>query len=213
MIHLRAERERQNLSLDEAAARARIPVRYVDALERGDEEILPAGAFRSAYQRQYLDSLGIDPNSPVVVPLPEEPTMTTTTQLDEMPLARLVVAGFLLTMAIVLSLRVASEFTDTSPQASAPEEVAEPSLEAQVALPTSRLRLRAIEDTRVSTRVDGFDSFDGVLPAKEILDLDSRQKIEVWVSDLTTIRITYNGERIEPLGNLSHGRRLVFIQD
>jgi transcriptional regulator with XRE-family HTH domain len=213
MIDLRAERERQNLSLEEAAARARIPVRYVDALERGDEDILPASAFRIAYQRQYLDSLGLDPDSPVGVPLLEEPTMTTTMQIDEMPLGRLVVAGFLLTMAVVLSLRVASEFTGTSPSASVSEEAAEPDPIAQVALPTSRLRLRAIEDTHLSTRVDGFDSFDGVLPAKEILDLDSRQRIEVWVSDLTTVRITYNGDRIEPLGNLSHGRRLVFIQE
>ena len=83
----------------------------------------------------------------------------------------------------------------------------------QGAMPTSRLRIRAIEPTRITTRVDHKDSYSGRLPAGEIIDLEGAQRIEVFAADLTTIRITYNGERIEPLGNLSKPRRLVFVQD
>lgn len=218
MIYLRTERERRQLSLEEAAAQARIPVRYVDALERGDEEILPPGAFRRAYQRQYLDSLGLDPDSPVAPqPLePEQPeeeeTRTITVSLEEIPLQRLVVAGFLLTMAVVLGLRVIAAYIDyTTPAEVAPDEMAaaiEPST-----LPTAHLRVRAIEPTRLRTRVDGIDSFQGVLDANNLIDLEGREEIEVWAADLTSIIITYNGDRIEPLGNLSRGRRLVFIQE
>jgi transcriptional regulator with XRE-family HTH domain len=223
VIHLRTERERQRLSLDEAAARARIPVRYVAALERGDDGVLPPGPFRRGYQRQYLESLGFDPDL-VVVQLPAaeltEPgsevdeTATLTMSLDEMPLWRLMLAGFLLTMAVVLSLRVASEVigpVDPEPElTAAAQQEAE---QAPAALPTARLRVRAIEPTRLVTRVDGIDSFSGVLGANKVIDLEGREEIVVWAADLTTILITYNGERIEPLGNLSQSRRLVFIQE
>jgi len=219
VIHLRTERERLQLSLDEAAARARIPVRYVDALERGDDGVLPPGPFRRGYQRQYLESLGFDPDSAIVhhPELPEEEldeTGTITVSIDEMPLGRLVVAGFLLTMAVVLGLRVVAEFVGT--EAAATETSAaeiEAAAIAPAALPTARLRVRAIEPTRLKTKVDGLESFSGTLEANKVIDLEGRDEIEVWAADLTTILITYNGERIEPLGNLSQGRRLVFIQD
>lgn len=221
MIHLRTERERQQLSLDEAAARARIPVRYVDALERGDDDVLPPGPFRRGYQRQYLESLGFDPESPVVALPPmhgdiddiePDETGTITASLDEMPLGRLVIAGFLLTMAIVLALRVLGEVVDPAPVATeTPEELA--AAAAPAALPTAKLRVRAIEPTRLVTTVDGIESFKGVLGANKVIDLAGRDRIEVWAADLNTILITYNGERIEPLGTLSQGRRLVFIQE
>ena len=80
MVNLRAERERMQLSLDEAAARVRIPVRYLDALERGDEDALPAGTFRRGYQRQYLEFLGFDPETEVIPPTGSPSTTSTPTK-------------------------------------------------------------------------------------------------------------------------------------
>ena len=197
-------------------------------MEDGDRATLPPGPFLRGYQRQYLEFLEFDPNSLVVDGLHPPPvndpdqTQTITMALDEVPLGRLVMSGFVLTMVVVLLLRLLFEATGTLPDTpslsdgvapvteEAPE--AEPILPPE-AMPTSRLRIRAIEPTRLNTRVDGEDSYRGTLPAGEIIDLEGRQRIEVFSADLTTIRITYNGERIEPLGNLSKPRRLVFVQD
>ena len=141
-----------------------------------------------------------------------------------MPLTRLVFAGFVLTMALVLVLRIAATLLGpTAASATAAEDMAatsaataaavEAAAQAPAALPTARLRIRAVEDTRLRTAVDGVSSFKGTLPAREIIDLQGNERIEVWADNLTNILITYNGERIEPLGKLSEGRKLVFIQD
>jgi hypothetical protein len=208
--------------LDEASAQARIPARYLAAMESGDRSTLPPGPFRQGYQRQYLEFLGVDPHAQVADQPSEssEPTQTITVAIEEAPLGRLVMSGFVLTMVVVLLLRVLFELSEIPPEPSNPtltagatvEELAPPVL-PQGAMPVSRLRIRAIEPTRITTRVDDEDSYQGRLPAGEIIDLEGAQRIEVFTSDLTTIRITYNGERIEPLGNLSKPRRLVFVQD
>ncbi len=221
MVDLRARRERLGLSLEQASDRARIPAHYLAAMETGDREVLPSGPFRRGYQRQYLEFLGLDPNTPILEDPPHEPTQTITMAIDEVPMGRLVMSGFVLTMVVVLLLRVLFELTGSVADAGDPttadaevvtEEVPPENL-SPGAMPTSRLRIRAIEPSRISTRVDSQDSYRGTLPAGEIIDLEGREQIEVFASDLTTIRITYNGERIEPLGNLSKPRRLVFVQD
>ena len=222
MVDLRATRERLGLSLDQASAQARIPARYLAAMESGDRDTLPPGPFRQGYQRQYLEFLGLDPEAEVADKPAEssEPTQTITVALEEAPLGRLVMSGFVLTMVVVLLLRVLFELSDVAAESANPmsatgttaEEVAQPVLPPG-AMPTSRLRIRAIEPTQITTRVDHKDSYQGRLPAGEIIDLEGAKSIEVFASDLTTIRITYNGERIEPLGNLSKPRRLVFVQD
>jgi transcriptional regulator with XRE-family HTH domain len=230
VVDLRATREQLGLSLEQASARASIPAHYLAAMETGDSEVLPPGPFRRGYQRQYLAFLGLDPDSPVVEPTissesgasatPEDPTQTITLALDEVPLGRLVMSGFVLTMVVVLMLRVLFELSDSLPEVSVPmaeaafpvEEIPPDNLSPD-AMPTSRLRIRAIEPTQITTRVDDEDSYSGTLPAGEIIDLEGREQIEVFATDLTTILITYNGERIEPLGNLSKPRRLVFVQD
>ncbi len=214
MVDLRAERERKGMSLDEVSAGARIPAHYLDALERGDHDVLPPGPFLRGYRRQYLEFLGFDPETETTAsaPPPAEPeyTITGTVSFDEVPLIRLVMAGFVLTLVVVLGLRLTVELSggpETAPAATAIADV------APLMPPSSRLRIRAIEPTAISTSVDDHESFSGTLPAGEIIDLEGSEVIEVWAADLTTILITYNGERIEPLGNLSRGRRLVFVLD
>lgn len=250
MVSLRAERERQGLSLDEVAAHARIPIRYLAALERGDEGVLPPGPFQRGYQRQYLEFLGFDPETAVLPPqepLEDEPeedptseTLTITAALEDVPLWRLAFAGFVLTTLVVLALRVIATLLGPTlpPEATAAAvdaaatlsdlgeadavggapEAGEGAGEGQgqgsadaASLPLARLRIRAVEDTRLRTAVDGVESFEGRLPAREFIDLEGSEKIEVWAEDLTNVLIHYNGEHIEPLGAISSSRKLVFV--
>ena len=58
---LRRAREARGLALDAVAGATRIARRYLEALERGDLDSLPAGPFGKGYIRSYAKVLGIDP--------------------------------------------------------------------------------------------------------------------------------------------------------
>lgn len=57
---LRQARERRQLTLQEIAARTKIPSRHLSALEHGDVGALPAGMYRRAMLRAYAESVGLD---------------------------------------------------------------------------------------------------------------------------------------------------------
>jgi cytoskeletal protein RodZ len=58
---LRRAREQQNMTLETVARRTRIAPRHLEALERSDLDVLPAGPFGRGYVRAYAEALGIDP--------------------------------------------------------------------------------------------------------------------------------------------------------
>lgn len=53
-------RQAQGLSLDEVAARTRIPVRHLDAIEQGEHASLPAATYSVGFVRTYAQTLGLD---------------------------------------------------------------------------------------------------------------------------------------------------------
>jgi hypothetical protein len=79
--------------------------------------------------------------------------------------------------------------------------------------PDQHVRVRAIEATRLRLEADGAVIFDGVLHAGTIVEAAGHDRVVIDSSDLSRIRVSYNGESVDPLGNQSVGRRLVFIDD
>ena len=57
---LRAERERQELSLEQIAAKTRIPPRHIESIEAGDFANLPARTYAVGFARTYAKVLGLD---------------------------------------------------------------------------------------------------------------------------------------------------------
>lgn len=57
---LRGERERQGVTREEIAARLRLPLRQIDALEGERLEAFPTGPFLRGFVRNYAKSLGMD---------------------------------------------------------------------------------------------------------------------------------------------------------
>jgi cytoskeletal protein RodZ len=225
---LRRARKRRGLSLDDVAHQARIPRRYVVALERGDVDVLPHGRFRSGYHRQYRSFLGLPPVAeghvsakPSAPSEAREVTGTTGTipRGDEIPTFRLVASGFAFTLLVVLILRVGSVVLESPPaflnfNAAAPET--SESLAAAAAegiAKAQRIGLRAIEDVRVSVTTTEGTIRHGVLPGGESVSIESDGPITLEIADLTRVRVRYNGSRLEPLHNLSKGRRLVFVPE
>jgi transcriptional regulator with XRE-family HTH domain len=57
---LREAREAQGISLDEIAARTRVPVRQLEAIERGDYSTLPSITYSVGFARAYARAVGVD---------------------------------------------------------------------------------------------------------------------------------------------------------
>jgi cytoskeletal protein RodZ len=216
MVDLRHEREGRGFSLDDVADQARIPRRYIEAMEAGDTATLPPGPFLRGYRRQYLEFLGLPPDAITTLdeispPEPEEqrelpeyvPSGTTATfpLRDEIPIGKLVAVGFLLSALVVLGLKVGTVALDRG---------GDPSL-VTVAATTQRVTVRAVEPTRVDAFADDSWHHRGTLPAGDTIEVESALPIEVAVGDLTRVVVSYNGERLEPLHDLTANRRLVFI--
>ncbi len=101
---LREARSRRGLELDEVAAETMIRVRYLEALEREQFELLPAGPYRSSFLREYAEFLGLDGDlyageyelrcAPPEPPgPPARPGIGVTRLLGELPPARVAVAA------------------------------------------------------------------------------------------------------------------------
>jgi transcriptional regulator with XRE-family HTH domain len=214
---LRNERERRGWSLDDVSSRTRIPKPYLKALEDGNHEVLPPGPFFRGYLRQYLEFLGqkdeteectedeqnaIDEHIEVSVAHATSEAMATS---QGTPLMRLVLAGFVLTLLIMLTAQVTSRLT------------AQPTIMVNGVLvpagPPHHVQIYAIEDVQVEAITDGKSAFDAILKGTTSIKFQAQAKLELDISDLTRVRLHYNEKRIEPLGSVSRGRRLVFIHE
>ena len=217
MTELRYERERRGWSLDDVANRTRIPRQYIEALEDGNHDILPPGPFFRGYLRQYLEFLGeqdpeeerTEAEQDVVDQTIEEQVARATSQAMEssqgVPLTRLVLAGFVLTIAIVLALQVQQRL-NAPPVATAAGEI--------IPLgPPHKVRVYAVEDVDMEVTIDGKVAYNDRLRGTKGAEFEATNRLELDISDLTRVRLHYNDKRIEPLGSLSRGRRLVFIHE
>ena len=172
----------------------------------------------------------------------EELTGTTGTmpRHEELPTLRLIAAGFAVTLLVVLGLRVgntvlenpasfglgdeadapAAQFSTvvmSEGSASAPQtpQTAPSTAAAADSDPTAsqRVHLRAIEDVRVSVETDEGSVRRGIVPGGDSFSVATDGPISLEISDLTRVVVRYNGKRIEPLHNLSKGRKLVFLPE
>lgn len=57
---LKAARERQSMSLDEIAAKTRVPVRHLEHIENGEWDSLPAATYSVGFARAYANAVGLD---------------------------------------------------------------------------------------------------------------------------------------------------------
>ncbi|MGI6082277.1 MAG: helix-turn-helix domain-containing protein [Limnochordia bacterium] len=60
---LRRERERRGISRTRLREVTKISLHYIDAIEEGELDALPAGGYKRAFLRTYARGLGIDPES------------------------------------------------------------------------------------------------------------------------------------------------------
>ena len=230
---LRSAREARGLGLDEVAHRARIPVRYLRALEDGDTSTLPQGPFYTGYRRQYLAFLGIQeqaaptPVSPREDPMSEfgepdtvevanphlgesEDTTLTIPRHEEVPVVRLVLMGFAITLAALLGLRLGAALLDQR-LSDTPNASTAPTTPSSAIVAGQAVSIRTIEPVRGRMEVDGEVRHDGRLAAGDSLNGTGAEVI-LDIGDLSVVTVKVDGTRVEPLHNLTSARRLRFVQ-
>lgn len=234
MIDLRRERERRGWTLEQVSHKTGVALRYLLVLERGTAEL--TGPMRQAREK-YLALLGLremetrsdDPPPRVAAPEPiddppsadEDNPTATIPRSDELPVARLAITAVVLLAVMGLGLRVAALLTESHPDAPAaltqtqPPAVPKDNDGAAASLPggVQSLSVRANEPTRITVTAGLEVYHDGPLAPGEVVEVISKEKVVLEASDLTAISITYNKDRVEPLHNLSHSRRLIFLPD
>lgn len=201
---LAAARARAGLTLEEAAKRTRIPQRYLEALEKGDHAVFPAGPFLAGYTRQYRRFLDLPEDAGAALPEPEpELTVTRPERPSRATRSRgLRVAGVGALAAVCLALVVA--IVDRTRGDAAP---------TLGVAPDQRVALRAEEAVRARVEADGEVVFQGALPPGKTSSFSAHDRLVVELDSLEVVDIRYNDRPLEPLGAASRPRRLVFVDD
>lgn len=230
MSELREARARSGMSLEEASRRTRIPLKWLDALERGDHAAFPAGPFLAGYTRQYRAFLGLPERAPEPPPPPprvepeppppprmkglvppeeelteavrRQPEETTEAILVRRNTPRLLAVGGLAALGLVL---VGKLLAEAFPEAAAtlgeePDQVVSLALDDE-------MKVRVVADGRVVS-----DGPLGVTTATPHV-FRAHDRLELDLPTLEGVRIRYNGEPLNPLGAQSRPRRLVFSDD
>ena len=204
MADLKAARERRGLTREEVSEQTRIPLRFIEAIEDPSaRDALPPGPFLERHEERYAAFLGFEEEpDPDITELasraPEPPPPP-----EDAPVVRLVLGGFLGAVALVLFVKVGAAALDRPPSEPDPEPL--PDLQT--------VAVRAIEPVHVAVTADGEELYNDTLPPGETHTWTALWRLEVDAADLTRVTIRYNGDRVEPLGRLTQGRRLVFIQE
>lgn len=193
----------------EVARVSQIPLQILVALEDGDTDRMePEDLFH--YREKYERHLGIRPTqyglqkeeAPTEFIEPVEETRTHTIPIeDDFPKLRLVIIGFLLTLATVMVLQVGSMLVDRQKEA------------AMVAPDEQEITLRAVNPVQIRLHTESDPKPAQLLEAGKSTSLVSSETIIVEVDKLTDVVIHYNDEMIQPLGDQEFPRRLVFIRD
>lgn len=198
---LRDARTRRGISVEEAARQARIPPRYIDALERDDLAVFGRGPFASGYTRQYRKFLGL-PDAPL--PAPSEPEQEVTARTETGPLIpsrpRLAALGAAVVIVLTLAVLVGQRALEpTSTEVGVPPD--------QIVLVTTGEPLRA------TVVADDRTVFAGVLPAGQQQRFEAHDELLLDLARLDGVSVVYNGRTLKPLGAQSRPRRLLFIDD
>ncbi len=58
--YLKKEREKRQISLRKVADETKIPIRYLEAMERGEVELIPGEVYLKGFLRSYAEEIGLD---------------------------------------------------------------------------------------------------------------------------------------------------------
>lgn len=215
---MRAAREAAGLQLAEVAARTRVPLRHLEALERGDYAALPGITYCAGFTRAYARAVGLDEKA-LVAQVREEIDRDgdfaggDQYQIDEPADPARVPPRWLAWVAALIALLLAGGYAlwrmqlNTPPDETiaAPAEVAAPRPSARPAAPapvTGPVVLTAVEDVWLRIYdADGKTLFLRTLPKGESYTVPADAKNPMILTGRAdALAVTVGGRPVPPLG-------------
>ncbi|KUO66582.1 MAG: hypothetical protein APF84_17295 [Gracilibacter sp. BRH_c7a] len=226
-VILKKAREEKGWTYSDVENNIKIRVRYLEAMENEDYEILPGPIYTKGFLRNYSRLLGLNPEEIVnyylssidqhtepVVYAPLKPIRSTPVWFK--PIILIVMAVFTIVLVVGISYLSqgdkdpnGSSFTPTplptAPQTSDPGEdgkdTEQPPDESPVVYEGLVAELSFTEDCWLRVRVDGNVVIDGMRRAGVTETLQGTKLIEfLTVGNAGGLTITLNGKEIPPLG-------------
>ena len=224
---LREERLRQKMDLAVITAQTRICPAILEAIEKDQFDLIPGGAYRRSFLRQYACALGMDSEAVVAefknqyeeppLPLPVPPKRRRRRYLADVLWAFVAVASLVAVYRAMESkhaalkrreealaqLRPTPRPTPTPTPAPAPVQ-SQPS-QTVVASPPAPVHVAftATEPVWVSVKCDGNVSYAGVLEGPESRTFDATGAVTALIGNAGGLAISLNGRPVGPLG--AHG--------
>jgi cytoskeleton protein RodZ len=225
---LREAREAKDYTLDYVEEETKIRKLYIDALERETFEILPPRVYATGFVRRYSKFLGLDPDEMVAEfqnlvytdePLSEEVLIIDTEKTDfglRIPYRNIVAGIIFLIIAIWAGKMVLGYITarvdvpDT--QAPVPPKVEEPVKETPPPVEEKKavVLIEARQDCWLNVVVDDETVFTKTLKAGEKQEFEGKRSVYIKVGNAGGIDITYNGEKVEPIGKYGEVKETEF---
>jgi cytoskeletal protein RodZ len=232
----------QGLDLATVAARTKINVKWLKAIEAGDHKSLPGGFFYKSFVHQYATSLGLDTtaidaetnrllSTDIPPPLPGKDNQTARvlpyrsqtglTYYSYAALVLLLVAwaavdhGWYKCRKVVTEARTQEMPSPTIGRVSL-ASVSRVAPQPAVGAPAGsrvQLDLRATEETWLSVSSDGVPVFTGLLAANQTKTIESEGDTRLLVGNAAGLEVRVNGKPLGPLGVQGQVRVLDFRPD
>jgi cytoskeleton protein RodZ len=217
--HLKRERELRGVSIEEVSTATKISTKFLQAIEHGQWEQLPGGAFNRGFIRSASRYLGLDEDSMVAEysletngngTSREVPHRNSEFPRDWRPMAVLgaivlvaiaaLIAGGWFAVSKIRARRHAPAPAVASAGAGANVNVS-PGVTI-LAAPASPLRLKVTASKAGSLRViaDGRALFEGQIAAGETKQFGANAAFEISTSDAGSVQLELNGQPMPRMG-------------
>lgn len=218
--HLKRERELRGVSIVEVSTATKISTKFLEAIEHGQWEQLPGGAFNRGFIRSASRYLGLDEDSMVAEYSLETngngashavPHRNSELPRDWRPMAALgaivlvviaaLIAGGWFAVSKIRAHRHAQEAAVASAGA-ASNASGTSSVTTAPAAPAKALTLKVTASKAGSLRViaDGKALFEGQIAAGETKQFGADTAIEISSSDAGSVRLELNGQPMPRMG-------------
>ncbi len=226
--NLREARESKGYSLDYIEEETKIRKLYIDALERETFDVLPPRVYATGFVRRYSKFLGLNPDEMVEEfqrlayidePLHEELEIVKERNVDfgfHIPYRNILAGIIFLIIAIwagKLVLGYISGSIDVPDrEVAVPPKVEEPAKETPppVKVKKAVVLIEARQDCWLNVVVDGETVFTKTLRVGEKQEFEGKQSISIKAGNAGGIDITYNGKKVEPIGNYGEVKETEF---
>jgi hypothetical protein len=217
--HLKREREMRGVSLEEVSSATRISTKFLEAIESGQWDQLPGGAFNRGFIRSASRYLGLDDESMVAEYSLETngngashaaPDATSEMPRDWRPIVALLAVILVVAAALIAGGWFAVSKIKARLHARSSATGATSTALANSVAPANPLTLSLIASKPADVRViaDGKLVFEGQVKAGDTRQFGAHDILEIFASDAGSVRLELNGQPVPAIGSAGQPGRV-----